>query len=69
MEQIKNTGVVYTQNAELPIEERVFFKEAIGVGVHDGRFRKATAEEIAAKAEYEKRMAEEYAQMNIEAHE
>lgn len=66
MEQIKNTGVVYTQNAELPIEERVFFKEAIDMGVNDGRFRGATEEEIKAKAEYDKRVAEEMAQYNEE---
>lgn len=66
MEQIKNTGVVYTQNAELPIEERVFFKEAIGMGVNDGRFREATEEEIRAKAEYDERMAEGMTQYNEE---
>lgn len=66
MEQIKNNGVVYTQNAELPIEERVFFREAIGMGVTDGRFREATEEEIMAKAEYDKRMAEELTQYNEE---
>lgn len=64
MEQIKNTGVVYTQNAELPIEERVFFKEAIGMGVNDGRFREATEAELMAKAEYDKRVAEEMAEFN-----
>lgn len=66
MEQIKNTGVVYTQNAELPIEERVFFKEAIGMGVKDGRFREATEAELMAKAEYDKRVAEEMAEFNEE---
>lgn len=66
MEQIKNTGVVYTQNEELPIEERIFFKEAIGMGVNDGRFREATEAELMAKAEYDKRMAEELAQYNEE---
>lgn len=66
MEQIKNNGVVYTQNAELPIEERVFFKEAIGMGVHDGRFRDATEAELMAKAEYDKRVAEEMAEFNEE---
>lgn len=64
MEQIKNNGVVYTQNEELPIEERVFFKEAIGMGVNDGRFRQATEAELEAKAEYDKRMAEELTQYN-----
>lgn len=66
MEQIRNTGVVYTQNVELPIEERVFFKEAIGMGVNDGRFREATEEEIRAKAEYDERMAEGMTQYNEE---
>ena len=66
MEQIKDNGVVYTQNEELPIEERVFFREAIGMGVNDGRFRQATEEEIKAKAEYDKRMTEELIQYNEE---
>ena len=66
MEQIKNNGVVYTQNEELPIEERVFFKEAIGMGVNDGRFREATEAELKAKAEYDKRMAEEMNAYNEE---
>lgn len=66
MEQIKDNGVVYTQNAELPIEERVFFREAIGMGVNDGRFREATEAELMAKAEYDKRMAEELTQYNEE---
>lgn len=66
MEQIKNTGVLYTQNVELPIEERVFFKEAVGMGVNDGRFREATEAELMAKAEYDKRMAEELTQYNEE---
>ena len=66
MEQIKDNGVVYTQNAELPIEERVFFREAIGMGVNDGRFREATEAELMAKAEYDKRMAEEMNAFNEE---
>lgn len=69
MEQIKNTGVVYTQNAELPIEERVFFRAAIGVGVNDGRFRPATDEELKAKTDYDKRVAEEMAELNGESYE
>lgn len=47
MKYIKDTGVVYTQNAELPIEERVFFRQAMGVNADDEHFRPATAEEIA----------------------
>lgn len=44
----KQEGVYYTQNIEnLPIEERVFFREGKGVNVNDN-YRVATAEEIAA---------------------
>lgn len=50
MKYIKDTGVVYTQNAELPIEERVFFRQAMGMNADSEHFRLATKEEI---AEYE----------------
>ena len=43
-----------------------FFKEAIGMGVNDGRFREATEAELMAKAEYDKRVAEEMAEFNEE---
>ena len=60
MEQITNTGVVYTQNVDaLPIEERVFFRAATGAGVNDGRFREATAEELKAREEYNRLLEEE----------
>lgn len=62
MKTIKDNGVVYTQNAELPIEERVFFREAMGVNADDEHFRPATKEEIAEheawRREEEKRLNE-----------
>ena len=50
MKTIKDTGVVYTQSTDTPIEERVFFRQAMGVNADDKHFRPATEEEI---AEYE----------------
>ena len=45
----KQEGVFYTQNIEnLPIEERVFFREGKGVSATNDNYRVATAEEIAA---------------------
>ena len=58
MDKIIDKGVFFTQSTELPIEERVFFRQAIGIGVNDGRFREATAEELEAKAQYERKMEE-----------
>lgn len=37
-------GVIYTQNAELPIEERVFFIEGLVADVND--YRPATKKEL-----------------------
>lgn len=37
-------GVIYTQNAELPIEERIFFIEGLVVDVND--YRPATNKEM-----------------------
>ena len=51
----KQEGVYYTQNIEnLPIEERVFFREGKGVSATDEYFRVATVEEIVAWKEYKK---------------
>ena len=50
-------GVVYTQNAELPIEERVFFVEGLVADVSD--YRVATAEELAEWEEHKKKQEEE----------
>ena len=52
----KQEGVYYTQNIEnLPIEERVFFREGKGVSATSEHYRVATADEIAAWEEYKKR--------------
>ena len=58
MKQIKDTGVVYTQNAELPIEERVFFRQAMGMNADDKHFRPATKEEIAEHEAWQKEQDE-----------
>ena len=43
----KQEGVYYTQNIdELPIEERVFFREGKGVSATSEYYRIATAEEL-----------------------
>ena len=45
----KKEGVYYTQNiADLPIEERVFFREGKGVTATNEHYRVATEDEIAA---------------------
>lgn len=51
----KIEGVYYTQNAELPIEERVFFREGKGVNATNKNYRIATAEEIAEWEELQKK--------------
>ena len=50
-------GVIYTQNAELPIEERVFFSEGLVADVND--YRPATTDELAQWEEYKKKQEEE----------
>ena len=52
----RKEGVVYTQNAELPIEERVFFSEGLVADVND--YRPATTEELAEREEYKKKQEE-----------
>lgn len=53
MNRIENTGIYYTQIAEdLPIEERIFFKEAVGKRATAEYFRPATEAEMAAWEEY-----------------
>lgn len=59
----KIEGKFYTQNIdELPIEERVFFREGLVVNVND--FRIATEDELAEWKEYQKKQEEEFNQMN-----
>ena len=56
----KQEGVYYTQNIEnLPIEERVFFREGKGVSATSEHYRVATIEEVAEWEEYKKQ--QEYA--------
>lgn len=51
----KQEGVYYTQNIEnLPIEERVFFREGKGVSATSEHYRKAIEEELAAWELYKK---------------
>jgi hypothetical protein len=60
MNTLKNIGVYYTQNIEnLPIEERVFFREGKGVNATGEYYRPATTEELAQWEEYKKREEEE----------
>ena len=56
----KQEGVYYTQNIDnLPIEERVFFREGKGMSATSEHYRVATLQEIAAWEEYKKQ--QEYA--------
>lgn len=60
MRQIKDQGVWYTQREDgLPIEERVFFREAIGMSADDEHYRPATDEELDAKRVYDERIERE----------
>ncbi|MBR5860639.1 MAG: hypothetical protein IKY71_04750 [Bacteroidaceae bacterium] len=50
----KQEGVYYTQNIEnLPIEERVFFREGKGVSATSEHYRVATQTEISSWKEYQ----------------
>ncbi len=47
MNKLKYTeGMYYTQNADIPIEQRVFFKEAVGITATSEYYRYATQEEL-----------------------
>ena len=51
----KQEGVYYTQNIEnLPIEERVFFREGKGVSATSEHYRIATPQELDDWKEYKK---------------
>lgn len=59
----KKEGVYYTQNIEnLPIEERVFFREGKGISATSENYRVATDIEIANWKEYQKKQEEEMIQ-------
>lgn len=50
----KKEGVYYTQNIEnLPIEERVFFREGKGISATSENYRQATADEISSWKAYQ----------------
>ena len=52
----KQEGVYYTQNIEnLPIEERVFFREGKGMSATNEYYRVATQIELDAWEEYKRR--------------
>lgn len=56
----KIEGVYYTQNIEnLPIEERVFFREGKGISATNENYRVATEQEIANWKEYQRKQEEE----------
>ena len=55
----KIEGVYYTQNInDLPIEERVFFREGKGVSATNEHYRIATEDEIAAWQQWLKEQEE-----------
>lgn len=55
----KIEGVYYTQNIDdLPIEERVFFREGKGVSATNEHYRVATDEEVAAWRQWLKEQEE-----------
>ena len=55
----KQEGVYYTQNIEnLPIEERIFFKEGKGVSATNEYYRPATSTELNDWEEYKKQQEE-----------
>lgn len=56
----KKEGVYYTQRADdLPIEERVFFREGKGVSATSEYYRIATEAEIEAWHDYQAKQEEE----------
>lgn len=55
----KKDGMYYTQNVEnLPIEERVFFREGKGVSATSEYFRVATQQEVEAWQQWRKEQEE-----------
>ena len=60
MKEIKaREGCYLTQSADVAMENRVFVTAIKGANVNENDWREATAEEIEAKAQYERRMAEQ----------
>lgn len=53
----KKEGVYYTQNVDnLPIEERVFFREGKGISATNEYYRPAISAELNDWAEYKKQL-------------
>jgi hypothetical protein len=56
----KKEGVYYTQNIDdLPIEERVFFREGKGISATNENYRVATGQELEDWKEYQRKQEEE----------
>ena len=56
----KKEGVYYTQNIEnLPIEDRVFFREGKGVSATNENYRVTTEKEIEEWKEYQRKQEDE----------
>lgn len=56
----KIEGVYYTQNIEnLPIQDRVFFREGKGISATNENYRVATEKEIEEWKEFQKKQEEE----------
>ena len=53
-----NEGKWLTQRADLPIEERGFFKELIGIKATEEYLREATDAEVAEWEEYKRKQEE-----------
>lgn len=60
MKTIEKGSVIYTQNADLPIEERVFFRGATGVNADGNHFRPATIAELEERERYLEKLKLEY---------
>lgn len=59
MKEIKaRDGYYLTQSADVAMENRVFVSAIKGANVKEDDWREATAEEIEAKAQYDRRMEE-----------
>lgn len=55
----KIEGVYYTQNVDnLPIEERVFFREGKGVSATNENYRVATETELQARGQYNEQLTQ-----------
>lgn len=54
----KKEGVYYTQKKELPIEERVFFREGKGISATSEYYRIATPQEVEAWQQWQQEQEE-----------